>query len=413
MKTTQPFDHSAFRLFNLLIFLSATALATPRLETPANGETVRQLKPLQATFVQESQKEREKYFDGDKHARRMRAQKNGPQPIKLAWKGGEPPYRVTVKRLPDGKEFYSFSTKTNCVSIDSLEIARDWEWAVTDADGTAKGMFKTEDLAPRLIAEMPNCRDIGGRIGLNGRRIRQGLVYRSAGLNHNAPIEYYTKDEILALDKAGKLDKMGKQGHRLHKKIKAGEDFEEKKALLKRECYTPGKKRFTDEEVKTILSRYGIRSDIDLRRDNECYGMTGSPLGDGVTWYHYSYSAYGGLAGVNGTNSTRKVFQVFLDEKNYPIDFHCIGGADRTGTVAFLLEALLGVDENNLYMDYLFTGFSGVVNNPAHKKSIDSLADFLRRFPGETWAERAENYFKAIGFTQKDIDFIREFLLEK
>ena len=141
--------------------------------------------------------------------------------------------------------------------------------------------------------------------------------------------------------------------------------------------------------------------------------MTGSPLGDGVTWYHYSYSAYGGLAGVNGTNSTRKVFQVFLDEKNYPIDFHCIGGADRTGTVAFLLEALLGVDENNLYMDYLFTGFSGVVNNPAHKKSIDSLADFLRRFPGETWAERAENYFRQIGFTQKDIDFIREFLLEK
>ena len=29
-------------------------------------------------------------------------------------------------------------------------------------------------------------RDIGGRMGLGGRRVRQGRIYRSAGLNSNA-----------------------------------------------------------------------------------------------------------------------------------------------------------------------------------------------------------------------------------
>ena len=77
-------------------------------------------------------------------------------------------------------------------------------------DGTERAtcVFKTLDLAPRLIAlkgRIPNCRDIGGRIGLGGRRIRQGLVFRSAGLNENPPQDYYEKDEILALYKAGKL----------------------------------------------------------------------------------------------------------------------------------------------------------------------------------------------------------------
>ena len=39
--------------------------------------------------------------------------------------------------------------------------------------------------------------------------------------------------------------------------------------------------------------------------------------------------------------------------------FHCWGGADRTGTLAFLLEALLGVAEGDLSQDYELTTFGG------------------------------------------------------
>lgn len=39
--------------------------------------------------------------------------------------------------------------------------------------------------------------------------------------------------------------------------------------------------------------------------------------------------------------------------------FHCHGGSDRTGTLAFLIEALLGVSESDLSKDYELTSFVG------------------------------------------------------
>ena len=39
--------------------------------------------------------------------------------------------------------------------------------------------------------------------------------------------------------------------------------------------------------------------------------------------------------------------------------FHCHGGSDRTGTLAFLIEALLGVSEGDLSKDFELTCFSG------------------------------------------------------
>ena len=182
---------------------------------------------------------------------------------------------------------------------------------------------------------------------------------------------------------------------------------------MKRKRFAPGARRFTDAEVARILKTYGIRSDIDLRSDDECYGMTGSPLGPSVTWFHYSYSAYSGAFSTNGMAVTKKVFDVFMDDNNYPIVFHCIGGADRTGTVAMFLEALLGVPEEEIWRDYLTTGFVGVVSDPAHKKSFGDAMKKLKDFPGETLADKAESYFLKLGFTKDDVKRLRERLLEK
>lgn len=72
----------------------------------------------------------------------------------------------------------------------NLEIARTYCWTVRDAKGdvVGAGRFRTADETPRFIRVpgVPNVRDLGGRIGLGGRRIRQGFVYRSAGWNDNA-----------------------------------------------------------------------------------------------------------------------------------------------------------------------------------------------------------------------------------
>ena len=220
---------------------------------------------------------------------------------------------MTVRRLPDGKVALAQVVATNCVEVDSLDIGTEWEWTVATSNDCLVSRFKTEDCIPRLVrmTGTSNCRDIGGRRGLGGRRIRQGLVYRTAGLNSNAPMEYYTNEEILEFEKKGELVKMGHPGRELHRRLARGEKLSShpsRNGLVKRTCFAPGKRRLSDREVARILSFYGIRTDIDLRTDNECYGMTGSPLGPSVKWVHISYSGYTGAFSEVGLAINKKVF---------------------------------------------------------------------------------------------------------
>ena len=400
-----------------LVALVGSAGADIAVLSPTNGETVVQLRPVQRKFALESRAEREKYFDGGKSALALRADGSKPQRIVCTWRGAATNYAVVVRRLPDGKVFHAAAVATNVVELDSLEVGREWQLAVTAGGESAEVRFRTEDLTPRLLEfnGTANCRDIGGYRGLGGRRIRQGLVFRTEGLNSNAPTEYYSNKEILAFEKAGKLKKMGSAGRRLHERLKKGKALDERpkrNGLVKREKFAPGRRRLSEAEIARILAVYGIRSDIDLRNDGECYGMKGSPLGASVTWFHYSYTPYAETFGEKRLETNRKVFKVFLDKRNYPIDFHCIGGADRTGTVAMLLEALLGVGEDDLWRDYLTTGFAGVVSDASHKKAFANTLSKLKEFPGDSLADKAASFFRTIGYSDEDISFVRELLLE-
>ena len=404
--------------FGLAALAALTVSAQIELVAPASNAVVRQMHTIQRNFAAAPWAKCEKCFDGAENAKKLKSRGSTPVPVKLQWKGDASEYLVTVRRLPDGKVVFAQAVATNCVEVDSLDIATEWEWTVASSNDCFVSRFKTEDLLPRLVrmTGTGNCRDIGGRRGLDGRRIRQGLVYRTAGLNSNAPVEYYSTDEILELEKVGKLKEMGHTGLDLHRKLKAGEKLSSnpvKNKLVKRKMFEPGKRRISAGEVARILSTYGIRSDIDLRRDDECYGMTGSPLGPSVKWFHIPYSAYTGAFTTNGMAVTKAVFDVFMDDDNYPIVFHCIGGADRTGTVAMLLEALLGVSEEEIWRDYLTTGFVGVVSDLHHKKTFGKTVQLLKGYPGATLAEKAEAYFLKLGFTKEDISRLRARLLER
>ncbi|MDR2388515.1 MAG: tyrosine-protein phosphatase [Tannerellaceae bacterium] len=50
-----------------------------------------------------------------------------------------------------------------------------------------------------------------------------------------------------------------------------------------------------------------------------------------------------------------RALQLFLDEANYPILFHCSMGKDRTGFLAFLLLSALDVPEETILSDYVAT----------------------------------------------------------
>jgi protein-tyrosine phosphatase len=115
----------------------------------------------------------------------------------------------------------------------------------------------------------------------------------------------------------------------------------------------------------------------------------------------------------SGKKPFTQCFKVFLDEANYPIDFHCIAGADRTGSLAYILNALLGVSDAELLLDWEITAFNNPNPRFAHKDRYDPLVAGFMKLPGATTAEKMVNYVKSVGFTDADIEKFRAIMLEK
>ncbi|MDO5452068.1 MAG: tyrosine-protein phosphatase, partial [Candidatus Saccharibacteria bacterium] len=66
------------------------------------------------------------------------------------------------------------------------------------------------------------------------------------------------------------------------------------------------------------------------------------------------------MTDIANTNTTKNVY------------FHCRVGADRTGTVAYLLEGLLGVPDEMRYEEYALTNVSGLYDRTRYYKQKNS-----------------------------------------
>ena len=234
--------------------------------------------------------------------------------------------------------------------------------------------FVTADLAPRWIeieGNVGNFRDLGGRRGRDGKRVRQGMVYRGQGLNNNSP------------DGAAK-----------------------------------GRNRLTVEDVEYLTGTLGIRTDLDLRTPCETAGLDGkSPLGPSVKFIRHSSECYAGIFTPNGKKTMAKNFRVFCDKANYPIYFHCIGGADRTGALAYVLNGVLGVDRHELETDWESTFYPNIPDENPDPKFWCRESHFNNGFSkyGDektSWNERIVLYLKDCGITDAEIENFRNIMLK-
>lgn len=171
-----------------------------------------------------------------------------------------------------------------------------------------------------------------------------------------------------------------------------------------------------------MLRTYHIATDLDLRNEHEVSG--GSPLGDSVNYINVSGPYYMGNDGIFSTNYKEALLteiRAFAHEENYPIYFHCQIGRDRTGTLAFLINALLGVSEEDLKMDYRLSfyteeGVREYSDNQTEEtmlKNVEDLINALNRVGEETLAENTEQWMLRMGITQEEINSIRSIMLEE
>ena len=294
-----------------------------------------------------------------------------PKAITLDWEANEGALYYTLsiatnKEFKDAARYVTFDSE---MTFNDLFSAKHYYYQI-DAkyeDKTIRSRifdFYTADLTRTIsIENVSNTRDAGGMKTADGKRIRQGMIYRTA---------YF--DEI------------------------------------------------TEKGIQEAREKYRIKTDLDLRKAGE--GLTGvSKLGDDIRYYQYSFPYYRGTDGIDNEENWENVasaMRVFADETNYPIAFHCSLGRDRTGMVAMLLQGLLGASKTDMLRDYETSrlsyrgsGKDAATTSNLNDSYLQTYSYLANQYDGMTFAEDCALYLLDVGLTQAEIDSIRNILLEE
>ena len=215
-----------------------------------------------------------------------------------------------------------------------------------------------------------NFRDLG-----DGVHLKQGLIYRSATFENNTSAN---EDHPLSITELGKKQ----------------------------------------------IAYLGLKSEIDLRKDDEKAIIDKSAIGLN---YFKAPMYYGGQNLLTYKNSeynnpevVKNIFEFLSNEENYPVDFHCVRGTDRTGCIAYLLKGLLGFSEEELYRDYLFSNFYNIgspvkLENIYYAVNPNSTAKYvnvIKQTEGDTLKDKIYNYLSSekVGVQTASLDKIIDLL---
>ena len=169
----------------------------------------------------------------------------------------------------------------------------------------------------------------------------------------------------------------------------------------------------TADAKEIALHTLSIRTDLDLR------GGSSTPLGNSVQHISIAMQWYEHIFEEDMYGVVRQTVSTFAYEENYPIIFHCSMGRDRTGTTAFLILGLLGVEEETLRQEYYASFFSQqgafsesefpllIINMNRLVNGFDSFGD-----KDDTLQEKIHAYLLHIGVTEQEIQSIKDIWLE-
>lgn len=302
-----------------------------------------------------------------------------PTPVVFEWKiSGEPSVCFTLQVSNDEsfENCREFVCGTNCsceATNFNLETTYYWRVKVDSCSGNVESdkvltnfssvsRFTTNSVWPCWfdVPGISNVRDIGGWRAAGGKRVKTGVIYR-------------------------------------------GTEFDAHFDL-------------SEEGKRILLEDLGLRTDFDLRGPSEWGNAPDyrSPLGSDFPRLNFPLSSYGSIFSDAQKELYRETFRALADKSIYPIYIHCWGGADRAGTLVMAIKSVLGVSDDDIFVDYELTSLSVNVERSVHSNDFKALLKELKAYGGEndTFASKFVNYLLSVGVTQEELDSIRETLLE-
>ena len=258
----------------------------------------------------------------------------------------------------------------------------------------ASGQFKTTGTLRQLkVDNIFNVRDMGGWEGLKGYPLKYGKIIRGSRLNVNSSTT----------------------------------------------------KIITSAGIKELLWA-GMRAELDMRDESNAPMPSGesrhSYLGKDYPIYNVNQGYKSRIATfANGPQSIQGIKQLIAWLKqDKPVYLHCSVGADRTGTVAYLVGALCGMSEDALCKEFELTSFSGdrienerdrpnperLVRQRNYTGRLDpnddnesykfaKMVDKIKTFPGETLQEKVYYHLKTgVSGTyvpESDLNFLINYMI--
>lgn len=342
-----------------------------QVESPYNFHTI-----LQQKYIDDGNLSIAKYT-------KATAEISQPDGLKIEWDilnaedNKRPYYTLTLSENADLSSPCTYKTYDTYYYVYNLKLATKYYYSVsTTYNGSSlrseTKYFKTANTFIRNIKldGVINVRDVGGWRNSEGKfMVKQGMIYRSGPFN----VSYATSK----------------------------------------------KNNITSSGITEATTRLGIKTEIDLRTvdNNEVGGLkTVGSLGSRVKYvqapldYNYPEKIF---TYKNNAESFIKIFKTLGDPSNYPLDFHCTAGADRTGCVAFLINGLLGVSEADLYRDYLFTNFANVSFLRQRSSISTAYVKTIKNNPGKTLQDKIVYTLTSIGVDINDLNSLYYLMQEE
>ena len=375
----------------------------------------------------------DKYDSIDTYAKGS-TENSKPRSLELSWSISNSELNIDNLRLNlyelDGDQrvdttVYLLDKGATSTSITNLKVGTDYEWSITaisdnKAVESKASKFTTIDSSVRFIDidGLSNVRDCGGWTGLNGKRIKQGLLYRGEEFNQ----QNYGRSGS------------GSTATTDPTKVDPDEDVERAKEK-------PYGQKITQKGIDTVLNELKLKTECDIRgyetfdyetrinsAPTECGGLHNgmgiildinyviNPVHTGRDKIYYDNY---------GKTAVKNFFALLANkDEQLPLYFHCAQGKDRTGFLAYLFEAFMGVSKEDMLRDYLLSnlGKTGSVSlsklNSNYNyvdyfdgKEVSTESGVKYQAEGSSIAERAYNYLLSCGLTTNQLDQIRETFL--